>query len=281
MKRVKYIGIIVVLFALCSCSKAPKEPVIPEVPLNITVLLDLSDRITKKDNNVEQQKKDIELIMHLEQGLKNKVVSSRFVCKDKFQILLYPDPELDSIAEIAKSLRLDMSSKTSKERDLLKEKVRSLDSLFSTNLNIIYNKTKVSNNYRGSDIWGFFQNKVQDYCIRDGYRNILVILTDGYIYHKDNKIKKNGKPNWILSSSLQKNPNIKLANPFDSNNALINLEVMMLELNPNPDKQEKVLKNVLSQWLDEMGVSAEKRKLLTTDQPSIIMPLIDDFIFNK
>lgn len=281
MKTLKYICLISLLFTICSCSSCKKEKEEPHkpTPLNISVLIDLSDRITKTANNVEQQKKDVELITYIVNGMKDKVVSSKFVSQDKFQILFYPDPKLDSISEISSNLRLDMHCATLKDRPILKQKLKSLDSLFSTNLNLIYNKTKTIKDYPGSDIWGFFENKVQEYCIKNGHRNVLVILTDGYIYHKDNTIQKGNKYNYVTSRLLSANPNSRLLNPLDANEKLDDLEVLMIELNPNPQNQEKLLKNVLSQWLDEMGV--KKYKLLSTDLSSNIKPSIDEFIFNK
>jgi hypothetical protein len=151
--------------------------------------------------------------------------------------------------------------------------------LFSTNLNSIYHQTKVTSKYLGSDIWGFFENKAHEYCIKEGYRNVLIILTDGYIYDKNNKRKKDNKYTYISPEVLRDNPNARLLNPFDKNSKLDQLDVLILELNPNPQNHEKLLKTILQEWLDEMGVN--KHKVLTTDLPSNIKPLIDDFILNK
>jgi hypothetical protein len=281
MKTLKYICLIALMFTICSCSSRKKEKEEPPkpAPLNISVLVDLSDRITKTPNNVEQQEKDIELIRHIVNSIKEKAISSKLVCQDKFQILFYPEPQLDSIAEISANLRFDMHCKTLKERPLLKQKLKSMDSLFTTNLNSIYHKTKVTKQWSGSDIWGFFENKVQEYCIKDGYRNVLVILTDGYIYHNRNTRKEDGKYTFILPRVLRDNPDARLLNPFEKNSKLDQLDVLILELNPNPQNHEKLLKTILQEWLDEMGVN--KHKVLTTDLPSNIKPLIDDFIFNK
>lgn len=267
------------MFTICSCSSCKKEKEEPpkSTPLNISVLIDLSDRITKKANNVEQQKKDIELITYIVNGMKDKVVSSKFISQDKFQILFYPDPELDSISEISSNLRLDMHCATLKDRPVLKQKLKSLDSLFSTNLNLIYDRTKEMERWEGSDIWGFFETKVQEYYIKDGYRNVLVILTDGYIYHEKNIIKENDQYSYITSKVLSGNPLARLINPLDTNEKLEDLEVLMLELNPDHQKQEKLLKNVLTQWVEDMGV--KKYKLLATDLSSNVKPLIDEFIF--
>ena len=282
MKNLRYIYIIFLLFtiySLLSCGgKEPIEQPKPK-PLNISILIDLSNRIEATTNNVEQQEKDIELILHIVNSMKEKVISSKFVCQDKFQILFYPEPQLDSIAEISANLRFDMHCKTLKERPLLKQKLKSLDSLFSTNLNSIYHQTKVTSKYSGSDIWGFFENKAHEYCIKEGYRNVLIILTDGYIYHNRNTRKEDGKYTFILPRVLRDNPDARLLNPFEKNSKLDQLDVLILELNPDPQNHEKLLKTILQEWLDEMGVN--KHKVLTTDLPSNIKPLIDDFIFNK
>ena len=287
MKRTSIIGTIAVLIVVCvafcveSCGKKEQsktetaEPSKPK-PLNISILIDLSDRIANTTDNMPQYQKDIELIEHIVEQMKEKAVRSRMLCDDRLRVLFFPTPDLEDISGISKELQINMHCEKREEIATLKQKLLQIDSVFCTNLDLIYQKSLEKGEFKGADIWGFFQNEVEDLCIDADCRNILIILTDGYIYHQDHKVVEDGRCSWVLENMLRQNPDLRLLNPLSEGKKISNLEVLMLEVDSGDPKLEESLKNLLVEWLKDMGI--EKNKVLLTKLPDRTTTKIDDFI---
>lgn len=219
------------------------------LPLNISVYLDLSDRLTR-DLNPTQMERDTAIINNLidlfiEDCITNgKILNSN----NHFQIFFYPAPNSSDIAQLAKGLNIDLSKTQLKRK---KSELVEMKNRFQTNLSQIYTDAINDGKWVGSDIWGFFSNKeVDKLCIREGYRNILVILTDGYLFHKDNKIKDGNAYSYVLPQTLA----IPDASLIVQRKGLSNLEVLLLEVNPYDPKQRNALISTLENWLKEMEV---------------------------
>ena len=143
---------------------------------------------------------------------------------------------------------------------------------FQTSLTKIYEATMQDKNWIGSDIWGFFKKQVDTYCIREDARNIIVILTDGYLFYAPNKLKDGNNYSYILPQTLS-NPNSGL---IVSRQDLDNLEVLLLEVNPYDPKHQDQMETILQNWFSGMGV--QKVYVGVTDQPSNTKLIIDKFM---
>jgi hypothetical protein len=120
--------------------------------------------------------------------------------------------------------------------------------------------------------WGFFKKQVDTYCIREDARNIIVILTDGYLFYAPNKQKDGNNYSYILPQTLS-NPNSGL---IVSRQGLENLEVLLLEMNPYDPKHQDQMETILQNWFSGMGV--QKMYVGETDQPSNTRLIIDKFM---
>ena len=127
-------------------------------------------------------------------------------------------------------------------------------------------------NWIGSDIWGFFKKQVDTYCIREDARNVIVILTDGYLFYAPNKQKDGNNYSYILPQTLT-NPNSGL---IVSRQGLEDLEVLMLEINPYDPKHQDQMEAILQNWFKNMGV--QNMYVGETDQPSNTKLIIDKFL---
>ena len=144
---------------------------------------------------------------------------------------------------------------------------------FQKNLTQIYDETIAQKRWVGSDIWGFFSNGIVDkLCIRKGYRNILVILTDGYLYHEDNKVVDGKAYSYVLPQTLS----IEGSSLILKHKGLTDLEVLMLEVNPYTPKQHDALISVLENWFK--GMEIEKFVVSETALPVNTEVYIDSFI---
>ncbi len=259
--------------------------------LNITFLLDLSDRIepTKYPNTPEHYQRDMAIINQFIDIFKADMEKKGgFMAKGKMKIIFSPKPQDPEINNIASKLNIDLSvCKNPKEKKVIFD---NLTHTFSENLKIIYDKTISSKKYIGSDIWRFFKNDVKDYTIinDDNYRNILVLITDGYLYHKNSKNKKQNRttyllPNTIEGSGLRKS---NWENSFKNGDYgfitertdLDDLEILVLEINPSKNHldDEDVIKAYLSKWFKEMNV--KKFKIYNTDLPEYTKTRIEKFM---
>ena len=241
-------------------------------PLNISVYLDLSDRLTR-EMTPSQMERDTAIINHLIDKFIENVVDQKIIpSKDNFQIFFYPAPENTAIAAIAKNLSVDFEKLKPKEK---KTKLMEMKDNINNGLSLIYNEAIEAGNWVGSDIWGFFSNKkVDDYCIRKGYRNIIVILTDGYIFHAKNKMKNGTEYSYILPQTIEI-PNSSL---IVQRAGLEDLDVLVLEVNPYDPKHRTLIEEKLKTWFTAMGVAKENFVLTDTDIPVNTEHVIDNFL---
>lgn len=254
MKKTTLIILAVILVGVLgllikTCVVPPPPPPAKDAPLNISVYIDLSDRLMR-ELNPSQMDRDTAIVNHLidlyvNDCIKNgKIIDS----KNHFQVFFYPAPNSSEIAQLAKGLNVDLSKTAVGQK---KVKLVEMKDRFQTNLAQIYTDAINDKKWVGSDIWSFFSNgEVDKLCIREGYRNILVILTDGYLYATNNKIKEGDAYSYILPQTLS-DPNASL---IAKRKGLKDLEVLMLEVNPFDPKQGTVMTSVLEKWFKDMEV---------------------------
>lgn len=238
-------------------------------PLNISIYLDLSDRLERK-MAPSQNERDIEIVNYLTEVVKNHAVAQKILpSRDRIKVFFYPSPNDSKIALLSKDLEMDLSKAQPAEK---KQMLLDLQKKFNSSLKKIYEATMLDKNWIGSDIWGFFKKQVDTYCIREDARNIIVILTDGYLFYEPNKQKEGNKYSYILPQTLS-NPNSGL---IVSRKGLENLEVLLLEVNPYDPKHQDRMETILQNWLSGMGV--QKMYVGVTDQPSNTRLIIDKFM---
>lgn len=296
MKKIFYLLISSVLFIQCG---KPKEQV-KENPesaiinansknLNISLLIDLSDRIDPEKNSnptMEYFQRDVEYIKAIDKGFLDHIKTKRVIqLNDQMQVFFNPEPSDPKMNELTKELKVSFDKNTTKDNiNLVDKKYASLPLQ-------IYQSAIKDKQYVGSDIWEFFKNKVKDYCIKDGHRNILFILTDGYIYHKDSKFSEGKKTSYLtpeLVKSLKLNSSDFKTKIQDNglgfikaNDDLENLEVIVLGINPvkgNPFEGD-VIKEYWENWFKEMKI--KNYQIKSADLPSNLEPIILKAITGK
>lgn len=259
--------------------------------LNITILLDLSDRIepTKYPAKPEHYERDIEIVNYFTKLFKAEMANKgAYKANGKIKVIFSPKPADDEINSIAENLNVDLSKL--KDNKAKKDIYDNISQTFVDNLNTIYSKAIDTKTYPGSDIWRFFKNDVHDYTIDSdpAYRNILVILTDGYLYHKDSREIENNRSAYLLPKTVQSN-GLRASNwrekfekkdygYISTRDDLDDLEILVLEVSPSPDHKndEDVIKAYLSKWFKEMNVS--NFKIYNSDLPEYTKSRINSFI---
>ncbi|RZJ51360.1 MAG: hypothetical protein EOO19_00840 [Chryseobacterium sp.] len=284
MKKIFYL---LVIISLASCCKKvdPPIPTLTEVDtnnINVSILIDLSDRIdpaTNPNPTMEYFQRDTEYIKSIEKGFLNHIKSKKIITyNDQMQVYFNPEPSDPKMNEFTKELKVSFDKNTSKEYfDSVEKKYYELP------LNI-YQSAIHDGKFVGSDIWEFFRNKVKDYCIKDDHRNILFILTDGYMYHIDSKFSQEKKTSYLTTKLIKANnltdTNFKTTiekNKFGfvkANDDLSNLEVIVLGINPEKGNpfEEGVIKEYWENWFKEMKI--KNYQIKSADLPSNLEPII-------
>jgi len=259
--------------------------------LNISILLDLSDRIdTNKYPNQTMQyyKRDLGYINSIADAFKKHLSSKKIITiNDRLQMFFDPAPSNSQINSMLKQLKIELTRK-----NITKEKLNGIKKEYNNIPPQIYKLALSDNNYIGSDTWGFFKNKVNNYCIKKEYRNILIILTDGYIYHENNKFMEENRSSYITPVGIKgfglnkSNWKEKIKNDnygfIKANENLGDLEILVLGFNPSKKSKNPyefdVLKAYWGNWFEEMGIT--KYQIKQTDLPSNLNEFIQTFINN-
>lgn len=274
------IATILILFSVFSCGNStPKEGQATEntstsvastatKPLNLAIMADLSDRIVKENDHMTQAEKDQHIINGLAERFIDKQKKDGFQkSNDVFQVVFYPSPAGGEA--LANNLSLDLSSIQGPKKKPLLE----FQNNHASHIKELYDSALEGKDFCGSDIWGFFaKDKVKDLC-KDGYRNILVILSDGYLYHERNKIVDGKKFSYILPKTLA----IKDSGLIPCEISNPNMEVYFVECNPNPQTDFPKMKAILEKWFQDMGI--EKIDIQDTDIPANTLKHLNNNIF--
>ena len=188
--------------------------------LNISIFLDLSDRISPTFNPnpaMEYWERDLGYINSISEAFEVHLRNKKTVLiGDNIKLFMHPLPKgISNINNIVKSLDKSFT----RENATLKN-ICSISNDYNQFSNLIYSKTleekepfaqQGKDDYPGSDIFDFFKYKAKDYCIREGHRNILFILTDGYMFMSGTNNKNtDNKSNYVLSKKLSEFINIDI-----------------------------------------------------------------------
>ncbi|MCZ4245257.1 hypothetical protein [Pedobacter punctiformis] len=274
---------ILLLILILSLSISSKK--VSAQNLNISFLLDLSDRIDPK-KYPEFYQRDVQYIKSVEKAFIAHIKQKKIIqLNDQIQVYFNPEPKNPEINKLSQQLKANFD-KTSSKGSIL-----SLDKTFSEIPIKIYQSAIKDGQFIGSDIWKFFKNNVRDYCIKDNHRNILIILTDGYMYHKDSKFLEGNKSSFItpdfirsrkLISSDYKAIMVKNKLGFiPVTNNLKDLEIIVLGINASKKNpyEEDVINQYWADWFRAMNV--KKFYIKSADLPANLDPVIQKIILEK
>ena len=252
--------------------------------LNISILLDLSDRI-EESKTIE---KDSAYLTSLSKSFINHVKKKKLLLlEDRMQLFFNPEPSDEKINELAQSLKVVFTKETSKSQ------IEKTLSLYAEKPAELYHLAKddaiSAGGYPGSDIWRFFKDNVKDYCIDECHRNILVILSDGYMYYDGTVMNENNKTSYLTPKSLNRlrlnrgNWEEKISEQdlgfIPATNNLSDLEVLVIGITShnkeNPYAQD-IIETYWKNWFKDMGV--KRFKIKNADIPTSIEKIISDFI---
>ncbi|MFT7157195.1 MAG: hypothetical protein ACI8Q1_002212 [Parvicella sp.] len=246
--------------------------------LNITILLDLSDRL-ERNLQPDQMQRDIAIVSSITELFKTDMnTKGAYMAKGKLKVLFRPTPKDPNINQLASTLNVDLSRLNNQEK---KDIYDNITTNFTNSLGEIYDLTIDSKNWIGCDIWRFFKNDAADLCVESSgnYKNILIICTDGYIFHEQSRDRIDKRSAYITEKYLTNegfHGTQDWRTKFESNDYglikfdqdLDNLEVIVLEVNSaeKHKNDEDILKAYWGKWFEEIGIN--RFELYNTDLPA-------------
>lgn len=261
-----------------------------EINLNVSMLLDLSDRIDTikyPNKTMEYYQRDLGYIESIARTFLNHLRSKKIrTIDDKIALYFNPEPKNSKINSFSEALKFESTRKTA-----TLESFDLLEKTYETIPKKIYELALADKKYVGSDTWGFFRDKLKDYCIEDGYRNILIILTDGYMYHKDNLRKQDNLTSFVTPSVIkeQRLNTSKWEERIETQGyglipaqiGLENLEVLVLGIHTDSKNpyEEEIIKLYWKEWLENMGV--KNIEIKSAELPSNMEKIIKNYILNE
>lgn len=294
MKKSMILSFLLILPFIISCNENKKEEDLNFKNLNLTILIDLSDRISIK-KNPDQVEKDLYIINSVLNSFKKFLYHKGVVqSDDKIKVIFYPINNNSILQETADSLYIDFEQIDLMER---KQVFASLNDLYNRNLKKIYSIASRANSYPGSDLFNYFKHRVVDDCILldNRFINVLVILTDGYLFDENVKYNYGNRYSYLapLAQHITQFRKMKnwenLFNQKDYglikiDNDLSRLNILIAEFNPPKAHPEDfdIIKKYWSKWLIEQNVNKSNFKILKTDlnylNSSIIQKFFEDIL---
>jgi len=264
------IGSVVTLLATLTCLSAAmkkngKEPAKLHLPqYNICLLLDLSDRISPTSEPL-QRTKDRQAIAGILELFEEQVKSRLFVnSTDVIRVGVADQPTGygETLLRITDVMTIDMGRlKATKKR----EQFPRLKEQFLARVDELYQVACANTAFEGADIWRFFREDLDKYRVSETagrpIRNILVVLTDGYITFGNQKTRprKDNRASFMNVARFRHNG---WEQEFVSgNHGLMSggkhpeWEVLVLEVSPKRTEDLPIITKYWSQWFEEMGIN--------------------------
>lgn len=257
--------------------------------LNISVLLDLSDRIdTSKypDPTMHFYKRDIGQLGNIADAFACHVKNKKIVLlNEHLKTFVEPVPSEGKVLESLNALEVEINRNSSK-KDVI-----NIETDYANYSKNLYKQALADGKYPGSDTYGFMQQKAQDYCIRDGAINKLIVITDGYLFYKNRDIVDGNRVTQIDQKTLNERgynkPDWKSRIKEDDFGFFIpdgvildQLEVMVLGIHSksnNPFETE-ILSYLWKDWFKAMG--AKKVVVKGDDLPLNLQRPVEKFILD-
>jgi hypothetical protein len=250
----------------------------------------LSDRISPDKYptpGMEIYKRDLGYIQSIANSFGSHLRNGKIVrTNDNMQVFFEPEPMNETIDALATGMKFSFD-----KNNISKDNISTITPVYVKSSSEIYKLALSDKKFVGSDIWTFFKNKAKDYCILPKHRNVLIILTDGYMYHQDNRIKEKNQTTYLtpeLISAAKLNVSAYKELMAKGNFSFIpatenlqDLEVIVLGIHPQKGKnfEEDVIKQYWTNWLRAMGVKTFYLK--SADLPGNLDPVIKKILLGK
>ena len=259
----------------------------PSKTMNIVVILDTSDRISK-EKHPDQTQKDIEIVKGIVTQFEKLVLDHLA----ESPVIKYPHrltfvvPDQPKVPQVPVKIMEKLTIEDSGEGNSYPEFEKQRDALFLA-IDELY-KFVEGQKQTGSDIWDWFRARADYYF--QGNQNYIICLSDGYLNFDPDIEAKRLKRTFMQVGKLRNDPNWKeeiqaqglLAIGRDLSR--YNVKFLMVEIALRRDKETDVIytqdfdiiKEYWETWLTSMGIT--NSKFIEQINPGILKKEIKAFL---
>ena len=284
-----------ICFLLVACNSDKKEAPPPSKPINIIVILDVSDRLFKEKllGQEKQAEKDIKIAKGIIEIFEK--FAQRYYFVGSRHRLAFVVPKQPGVSkpipqQTLESLKIwptpeDRMKGAKRFKEMKDQLIKAIDDL--------YRFVDERQEFTGSDIWGWFQVSAKEYLLADA-RNYIICISDGYLYlntafvpflpTKGNKTtvirhslveKWSNDPNWEAEFETGNYGLLPTKEDFrDYNAQFLMVEMGLPELRL---KDLPIIEKYWVPWLQAMGVTDPKFSH-TQDDPGVVIEKIRGFL---
>jgi hypothetical protein len=259
-------------------------------PVNIIVIVDTSDRVSKVRNPL-QVEKDIKITKNIVNIFEEKFVRPNLYIgsKDRLALAIPEQPNISPIQQqTLENLKIWPTPKqrTSGAPEFKKMKTNLLGAIDQ-----LYQSVGKQTEFTGSDIWKWFRDSAGVY-LKPDTRNYIICLSDGYLdfnndiqngrskignktsYIPYSQVKKfRDMPNWKQEFHTKGHGLLEIKQDFSNDN----VKFLMVEITHRHMLDLEIVKEYWQTWLKSMGIT-DSQFLPTQDDPEIVIEKIKEFI---
>ena len=293
--QIRFLAIFCVLLAGCNPDKKDIKP--PSQPVNIIVVLDVSDRLLKEklpgqERQVEKDKKIAKGIVNEYENFARQAYYIGNSHRLTFVVPKQPGVRKLIPQETLESLKIwptneDRAKGAPRFREMKKELNQAIDSL--------YEFIEDRQEFTGSDIWGWFKVSAEEYLQADAL-NYIICVSDGYLYLDRiyvASLPKKGNLTAVIRHAVvekfSRDVNWKTEFvregygllPIEKDFSDYNVKFLMVEvgLPVLRVKDLPILKAYWVPWLQAMGVPAVDSDFIhTQDDPHVVIEEVKKFL---
>lgn len=281
------ISLIAIVTGIVSCSSNAEQKTNMAAFDNYVVVLDLSDRIIQKPDQVNIDTNAIRAVFEkFEKSIqKNIVVKS----KDKFSIRIIPQKGSSLPGNsFENNLSIDMGKYNAAEKLV---KLNQFKANFSMQLGLLYQQALLGNkssDFAGVDIWQYFNDQVNS-DLDVHYNNKVMILTDGYFDFEDKAHGINSNNQSTTTSPLlskMKNLNWKKEGEEKKLSIIpVNLKIpakwLVCGIQPKTDNKDLLeaekLDYLWEKWLKESGGTQIAKPIINSSSEKVKNLILNNF----
>ena len=264
---------------------------LPTKVVNIIVILDTSDRVSKAINP-RQAEKDI-VIGNAIVNLFEDFARQQLYIGSRHR-LAFVVPEQPSVTPVPQKIIENLKIwPQDRDRSAGAPRFREMKTKLLTALNELYESVNKQGKFTGSDIWKWFRDSAEVY-LKPNTLNYIICFSDGYLdFNADiqaERAKKGNKTNYIPYRQVVKfrnNPNWRQKFHAEGHGLLgigkgkdfsdYNVKFLMVEISHRHMLDLEIVKEYWQTWLKSMGI-VDSQFLPTQDDPRIVIERIRKFV---
>ena len=263
----------ILLIVFSSEAQDSESPV--RKPINIIVILDVSDRVSaaKHKNQVDRDKAICKGILEYFE----RIVSRKLYIGSKDRLAFFIPEQKDF--PIGDNLRDRLKLRGGPAPKFIAEKQKVVNAIDE-----LYNLVASQKKFTGSDIWEWFKKSSHRH-LKSDFRNYIICLSDGYLDFDRDIIDRRAKRTYMVVERLRKFPDwrSKIENEFGllpvnqkkfSNH---NVSFLMVEMQDREQLDMEIIETYWSIWLASMGIG-DPRFSYSLDGPQDTVEEIKSFL---